>query len=96
MKASRRVDIQGHVSAGFEPVREAFAENFSRRRELGGACCVYHRGRKVVDPWGGVRNNATGEPWEEGTMVVVYSTTMMGLKLRVRMAFGAIGSDGVD
>ena len=36
------------------------------RRELGGACCVYHRGEKVVDLWGGVRNRQTGEPWERG------------------------------
>ena len=67
--------IQGHVSRGFEAVREAFSENFSRRRELGGACCVYHRGEKVVDLWGGVRTKSTGEPWEEGTMVLVYSAT---------------------
>jgi CubicO group peptidase (beta-lactamase class C family) len=69
------IAINGHVSAGFEPVRDAFAGNFSRRHELGGACCVYHRGEKVVDLWGGVRNRATGEPWEEDTMVLVYSTT---------------------
>mgnify|MGYP003471692354 FL=1 len=75
MKASQRIRVEGHVSAGFEAVRDAFAENFSRRHELGGACCVYHRGEKVVDLWGGVRNKATGEPWEEDTMVLVYSTT---------------------
>jgi CubicO group peptidase (beta-lactamase class C family) len=63
------------VSPGFEPVRAAFAENFSRRHELGGACCVYHRGEKVVDLWGGIRNKATGEPWEKDTMVIVYSST---------------------
>jgi CubicO group peptidase (beta-lactamase class C family) len=56
-------------------VRDAFAENFARRGELGGACCVYYRGEKVVDLWGGVRNKATGAPWEEDTMVIVYSTT---------------------
>ena len=67
--------IEGHVSTGFEAVRDAFAENFSLRRELGAACCVYHRGAKVVDLWGGVRNKATGESWEEDTMVLVYSTT---------------------
>jgi CubicO group peptidase (beta-lactamase class C family) len=67
--------IDGYVSAGFEAVRDAFAENFVRRHELGGACCVYHRGEKVVDLWGGVRNKTTGEPWEEDTMVIVYSTT---------------------
>lgn len=75
MKASQRIQIEGHVSAGFEAVRDAFAENFSLRHELGGACCVYYRGEKVVDLWGGVRNKATGEPWEENTMVLVYSTT---------------------
>ena len=75
MKGSARIRIDGQVSAGFEAVRDAFAENFSRRHELGGACCVYHRGKKVVDLWGGVRNKRTGEPWEQDTLVVVYSTT---------------------
>jgi CubicO group peptidase (beta-lactamase class C family) len=67
--------VQGHVAAGFEAVREAFAENFHRRHELGGACCAWHQGKKVVDLWGGVRNRQTGEPWEEDTMVVVHSAT---------------------
>jgi CubicO group peptidase (beta-lactamase class C family) len=67
--------VHGYVSSGFEPVREAFAENFVKRRELGGACCVYHRGEKVVDLWGGIRNKGTGEPWEPDTMVVVHSAT---------------------
>jgi CubicO group peptidase (beta-lactamase class C family) len=68
-------DIQGHVSRGFETVRDAFAENFAQRRELGGACCVYHHGEKVVDLWGGVRHKETGEPWERDTMVIVHSAT---------------------
>jgi CubicO group peptidase (beta-lactamase class C family) len=67
--------IEGHVSAGFEPVRDAFEENFARRNELGGACCAFVRGEKVVDLWGGVRDKATGEPWERDTMVLVNSTT---------------------
>lgn len=71
----RALGIEGHVSPGFECVREAFAQNFSRRGERGGACCVYYRGEKVVDLWGGVRNTATGEPWHEDTMVIVYSAT---------------------
>jgi CubicO group peptidase (beta-lactamase class C family) len=69
------VHIGGQVSAGFERVRDAFAQNFTDRRELGGACCVYHRGEKVVDLWGGIRNRETGEPWREDTMVLVHSTT---------------------
>ena len=69
------VETHGFVSPGFEAVREAFAENFANRGEIGAACCVYHKGEKVVDLWGGVRNTATGEPWEEDTMVIVHSTT---------------------
>ena len=75
MKAMPTIRIEGEVSAGFEPVREAFVANFLRRGELGGACCVYHQGEKVVDLWGGVRNPQTGEPWQEETMVIVYSAT---------------------
>jgi len=70
-----RIGVQGHVSRGFEGVREAFVENFARRRELGGACCVYHYGEKVVDLWGGVRNKLSNEVWERDTMVVVHSAT---------------------
>ena len=67
--------IQGYVNAGFEGVRDAFALNFTERNELGGACCAYHHGVKVVDLWGGIRNLATGEPWEKDTMVLVHSAT---------------------
>jgi CubicO group peptidase (beta-lactamase class C family) len=67
--------IAGYVKPGFEGVQEAFTGNFTHRNELGGACCMYYRGEKVVDLWGGVRNKATREPWEEDTMVIVHSTT---------------------
>jgi CubicO group peptidase (beta-lactamase class C family) len=75
MSAESSVEIHGFVKEGFEAVREAFAENFSKRREVGAACCVYYKGEKVVDLWGGVRNVATGELWEKDTMALVYSTT---------------------
>jgi CubicO group peptidase (beta-lactamase class C family) len=67
--------VEGRVSRGFEAVREAFAENFARRGELGGACCAYVRGEKVVDLWGGIRNKHTGAPWEQDTMVGVHSAS---------------------
>jgi len=69
------VAIEGHVAPGFEAVRTAFFGNFARRGELGGACCAYYQGEKVVDLWGGIRNARTGEPWERDTMVIVYSAT---------------------
>jgi CubicO group peptidase (beta-lactamase class C family) len=75
MRSAHSVTIEGHVRAGFEAVRDAFAENFAQRHELGGACCVYHGGDAVVDLWAGVRNKETGEPWEEDTMVLGNSAT---------------------
>lgn len=65
----------GYVTYGFELVRDVFADNFTRRGELGGACSAYYRGEKVVDLWGGIRNEATGEPWEQDTMAIIYSAT---------------------
>jgi CubicO group peptidase (beta-lactamase class C family) len=75
MAAVTSQQVHGHVSRGFEAVRDAFAANFAQRHELGGACCVYVDGEKVVDLWGGTRNKKTGEPWEQDTMVVVHSAT---------------------
>src|SRR3954464_4029415 len=69
------VRVHGDVRVAFASVRDAFAENFARRGELGGACCAYLRGEKIVDLWGGVRNRRTGEPWERDTMVIVHSAT---------------------
>jgi len=67
--------VHGYISKGYEAVRDAFHENFTRRKELGGACCVYRNGEKVVDLWGGIRDKVTGQPWQEDTMVLVHSTT---------------------
>ncbi len=67
--------IGGDVHPGFEAVRDAFIENFKSRGELGAACCVYHRGKKVVDLWGGIRDGASGAPWQEDTMALVFSAT---------------------
>ena len=75
MSDTQSVPVFGDVSEGFDDVRDAFTDNFIRRGELGGACCVYYHGRKVVDLWGGIRNKATGEPWERDTMTIVYSAT---------------------
>jgi CubicO group peptidase (beta-lactamase class C family) len=65
--------LRGTVESGFEPVARELAGQL-RRLGGGAAVCAYHRGRCVVDLWGGVRD-AAGSPWERGTMCVSYSTT---------------------
>jgi CubicO group peptidase (beta-lactamase class C family) len=67
--------IGGDVAAGFEPVREAFAENFARHGDIGAAVCVYQDGRPVVDLWGGIADRETRRPWERDTLQLVYSAT---------------------
>lgn len=42
---------------------------------MGAACAVYRDGPKVVGLWGGYRDGVTRSPWEEDTVVVMYSTT---------------------
>ena len=75
MSAVSSPTVEGHVARGFEAVRDTFEDNFIRCGETGGACCAYHRGEKVVDLWGGVRNKSTRVPWQRDTMVVVHSAT---------------------
>ncbi|MFG3103244.1 serine hydrolase domain-containing protein [Streptomyces sp. NPDC048182] len=67
--------INGEVAPGFEPVREAFAANFTQHGDIGAAVCVYRHGRPVVDLWGGVADVDTGRPWTRDTLQLVYSAT---------------------
>ncbi|MHB8218778.1 MAG: serine hydrolase domain-containing protein [Acidimicrobiales bacterium] len=67
--------IEGWTAPGFETVRSAFERNFEHGSEVGAAFAAYHRGHKVVDLWGGTADVATGAPWKEDTIVLVYSTT---------------------
>jgi CubicO group peptidase (beta-lactamase class C family) len=66
---------QGWTAPGFDGVREAFERNFAEGSEVGASFAAYHRGRKVVDLWGGVADQEAGTPWEEDTLMLVFSTT---------------------
>ena len=65
--------LHGTVHPDFWPVARRLAKQL-RRGPGGAAVCVYHRGEKVVDIWGGARN-AAGDPWQEDTLAVSFSTT---------------------
>jgi CubicO group peptidase (beta-lactamase class C family) len=67
--------IHGHVAPGFEAVRREFERNFAERGEIGAAVAAYWRGEKVVDLWGGRRGLQDDAPWNEDTMVIVFSST---------------------
>ncbi|MEU8526753.1 MULTISPECIES: serine hydrolase domain-containing protein [Streptomyces] len=70
------MDVQGTVTAGFEPVRDAFLRNFEQRGERGAALAVYRDGVKVVDLWAGTRDaGGSTAPWALDTAQVVRSAT---------------------
>jgi CubicO group peptidase (beta-lactamase class C family) len=66
-------DVSGTVDPAFEAVAETAEAQLSARGG-GGAVCVYHHGRPVVDIWGGVRDR-DGSPWRADDLAMSFSTT---------------------
>ena len=67
--------IEGACDPKFNRVKEAFAENFEKRNEVGAAVAVMLDGKSVVDIWAGHADEAKTRPWTRDTLVNVYSTT---------------------
>ncbi|ADJ44661.1 beta-lactamase class C [Amycolatopsis mediterranei S699] len=67
--------VHGECAPGFEPVREAFEENFRSRGELGAAFTAIRHGEVVVDLWGGWSGPERARPWQPDTLANVWSTT---------------------
>ncbi len=65
----------GHVAKGFEPVREAFEQNFEDDLELGAGFAAYLGDEKVVDLVGGFMDRGRSKPWTQDTLCPIYSTT---------------------
>jgi CubicO group peptidase (beta-lactamase class C family) len=78
--------IGGDVDEGYGKIADVFRRNFSSGQEIGAAVAVYRDGRKVVDLWGGYRNGITHAPWEQDTLVNVFSTTKGVASLAVAVA----------
>ena len=69
------MDVQGSVAAGFEPVRDVFADVLGTSPGTGSAFAVWHDSRWAVDLWGGYADAARTQPWREDTLVMPYSVT---------------------
>ena len=78
--------IGGDVDEGYGKVADAFRRNLGSGQEVGAAIAVYREGRKVVDLWGGYRNGITQAPWQQDTLVNVFSTTKGIASLAVAVA----------
>ncbi len=69
------VEIHGTCDKRFSSVKDAFAESFTKRGDVGASLAVTVDGRNVIDFWGGSMDQARVRPWEHDTIVCVYSTT---------------------
>lgn len=87
--------IGGDVDEGYGKVADVFRRNMLSGDEVGAAVAVYRDGIKVVDLWGGYRNGFTKEPWQEDTLVNMFSTTkgLASLAIVVAVAQGLISYD---
>jgi CubicO group peptidase (beta-lactamase class C family) len=87
--------IGGDVDEGYGAVADAFRRNLSSGNEIGAAVAVYRDGRKVVDLWGGYRDGTTRAPWQQDTIVTVFSTTkgIAALTVAVAASRGLIDYD---
>lgn len=65
--------VRGWCDPAFDPVRDAFAENFAARGETGAAVCVMVHGTAVADLWGGWADEQARRPWRRDTLVNVFS-----------------------
>lgn len=68
-------DLQGSCTPRFDAAREALQRNLDSGEELGASLVVDVDGERVVDLWGGFRDEARTEPWDEHTITNVWSTT---------------------
>ena len=57
--------LQGLLHPDFAGVATTLRRLLPKKGPGGAAVCVYHRGEKVVDIWGGTMDDA-GTPWEGG------------------------------
>lgn len=90
-----QMTIHGTCAAGFEPVREAFAENFAERDEIGAAVAVAAGGQLVASLWAGWADVSRTRPWQHDTLTNVWSTTkpMTSLCAHILMDRGELDPD---
>jgi CubicO group peptidase (beta-lactamase class C family) len=65
--------VHGSCEPAFEPLRRALVDIMAAGSEVGAALVVHVGGRAVVDLWTGHQDSARTRPWDENTLVNLYS-----------------------
>jgi CubicO group peptidase (beta-lactamase class C family) len=77
--------LHGHLDARFEPLRDVLEDSLGAVVDCGLSLAVDVDGRNVVDVYGGFADEARTCPWEQDTIVNVWSTTKTVTSLAVLM-----------
>ncbi|PAV56239.1 hypothetical protein WR25_15686 isoform B [Diploscapter pachys] len=68
--------VRGYSDKRFQKVVEVFSSNFASGYEReGAALTIYHRGKQVVNIWGGYADRSAGRKWTANTITPVFSAT---------------------
>lgn len=70
-----QMEVHGFCDEKFAAVRDAFEHNFTENGDVGASVAATLEGEFVIDLWGGHQDAEGNRPWEENTIVNVYSTT---------------------
>lgn len=81
----KKIEIHGFCEDQFEGVKKVFAENFKPDLDVGASLALSINGKFLIDIWAGYADEAQTKPWEEDTIVNVYSTTKVMTALCVLM-----------
>ncbi len=67
--------VHGHFDERFANTVEVFASHFESGEDLGASFALSKDGEVVLDIWAGFLDQAKTEPWQEDSIVNVYSST---------------------
>lgn len=81
--------VAGFVAEGFEKIQNSFEEIISQAPDSGAAVSIWHKGKNVVNLWGGLANKESKAAWNEDTKVVVFSSTKGLMSLALAQLFQA-------
>lgn len=68
-------EVQGKFDEKFAGVAEIFSDNLVSGEDLGASFALTIDGEMVIDIWGGYLDEEKTKPWQQDTIVNVYSTT---------------------
>ena len=89
--SSESLEVHGRCEPAFESLRRALAEIMDAGSEVGAALAVQVGRQPVVDLWAGHTDSAKTQPWDEHTIVNLYSvgkavTAVCALRLEIGRA----------